>query len=392
MIVGPPRRLLFLCNALDDVTRIERRITSDSPAASRKIFMLLQALRRPGISPYALSLGRGRRDGSARYHASTLRRAHGVDTIYLPFANRRIVSELVSLLAPVGVLWRLRRAAKRTTLMFYNRERFYLPALLAARLLGYRTVLDLEDGEVGLTSLSARARRWLFDQLCTGGALLACSALTAWTTLRPALSYYGIVETSDVARDWHAPSLGVLMGGTLIADTGVDLLAEAVEQVRAAGPAWAEALEIHVTGKGDGLATLQRLSASSVAPRIIVHGRTTDAEYAAILGRIHVGLALKLNSGPLAQTTFPSKVTEMAGAGVLVLTTDISDVRAVLGDGARYLDRDDAALLVAQLHAVVADRAAAAAAAARGLANVRKICAADGAGERLAAHLFGDPR
>ncbi len=392
MTVGPPRRLLFLCNALDDATRIERRITSDSPAASRKIFMLLQALRRPGISPHALSLGRGRRDGSARYHASTLRRAHGVGTIYLPFANRRVVSELVSLLAPVAVLWRLRRAARRTTLMFYNRERFYLPALLAARLLGYRTVLDLEDGEVGLTGLSARARRWLFDQLCTGGALLACSALTAWTTLRPALCYYGIVETSDVARDWHAPTLGVLMGGTLIADTGVDLLAEAVEQVRAAGPGWADALEIHVTGKGDGLATLQRLSASSVAPRIIVHGRTTDAEYAAILGRIHVGLALKLNSGPLAQTTFPSKVTEMAGAGVLVLTTDISDVRAVLGDGARYLDRDDAALLVAQLHAVVADRAAAAAAAARGLANVRKICAADGAGERLAAHLFGDPR
>jgi len=384
--------LLFLCNALDDDTRIERRITSDSPAASRKIFMMLQALRRPGVNPHALSLGRGRRDGSARYHPSMLRRSNGVGIIYLPFANRRFVSELVSLLAPVGVLWRLRRAAKRTTLLFYNRERFYLPALLTARLLGYRTVLDLEDGEVGMTGLPAHARRWLFDQLCTGGALLACSALTAWTTLRPALCYYGIVETSDVARDWHAPTLGVLMGGTLIADTGLDLLADAVEQIRASRPAWADALEIHVTGKGDGLATLEQLSASSVAPRVIVHGRTTDAEYAAILDRIHIGLALKLNNGPLAQTTFPSKVTEMAGAGVLVLTTDISDVRTVLGDGARYLGRDDAALLVAQLHAIVADRDAAAAAAARGLANVRKICAADRAGERLAAHLFGDPR
>ena len=392
MTAQRPRRLLFLCNALDDDTRIERRITSDSPAASRKIFMMLQALRRPGINPHALSLGRGRRDGSARHHPSTLRRSNGVGIIYLPFANRRFVSELVSLLAPVGVLWRLRRAAKRTTLLFYNRERFYLPALLTARLLGYRTVLDLEDGEVGMTGLPARARRWLFDQLCTGGALLACSALTAWTTLRPALCYYGIVETSDVARDWHASALGVLMGGTLIADTGVDLLAEAIAQLRAARPAWADALEIHVTGKGDGLATLEQLSACSVAPRVIVHGRTTDAEYTAILDRIHIGLALKLNNGPLAQTTFPSKVTEMAGAGVLVLTTDISDVRTVLGDGARYLERDDAALLVAELHAIVADRDAAAAAAARGLANVRKICAADRAGERLATHLFGDPR
>ena len=386
---GPrARRLLFLCNALDDPMRLERRITTDSPAASRKVFMMLDALRAPGTFGHAISLGRGRRDGSPAWYPATLRRGRRFVTLYLPFTHRRFLSELLSFVAPVAPLWRLRRSARRTTLLFYNRERAWLLALVVGRLLGYRTALDLEDGEVGIGRRARGVRQFLFDRLCTGGTMLACSQLLAWTKLRPAICYYGVVDAPDVPRDWHAPTVHVLLGGTLTAETGTGLLADAVALLREAAPPWAGALELHVTGKGEGRDRLDALAADAAAPRIVVHGRTTDAEYRAIGDAMHAGLNLRLHAGNLADTTFPSKVTEMAGAGLLVLGTDVSDVRAVLGDGAVYVERDDPALLIERLEWIVTQRADAAAAAARGLARVRALCAPGPAGTRLRAHLF----
>ena len=385
------RRLLFLSNAIDDDVRLQRGIISDSPAASRKIFMMLTALRQPGVYPFALSLGRGRRAAGGGYFPARVCRSRSYTAVYLPFSNRRWWSELLSLVAPAVTLWRLRAAASRTTVLFYNREHAYLLALLVARLLKYRTALDLEDGEIGCGTMSSRSRRWLFDRLCTGGALLACSALEKSTSLRPAMCYYGIVTADRSERDWNTPLIKVLLGGTLSRDTGVALLVQAVSDLRAASPAWVSALEIHITGKGEALPTLEQLAEVQCAPHVVFHGRMTDADYAGLLQRMHVGLALKLNKGLLAQTTFPSKVTELAGAGLLVVTTDISDVRRVLADGAIYLEHDDAGRLVDHLRAVVEDRGVAQAIAARGEARVGEICAPGPAGLRLAAHLFGTP-
>ena len=77
------------------------------------------------------------------------------------------------------------------------------------------------------------------------------------------------------------------------------------------------------------------------------------AAYRAIVEKAQVGLALKPRSGPLSRTTFPSKVIELAGAGLLVLTTDISDVREVLGEGALYLDDETPEGLVDRLRWIV---------------------------------------
>ena len=71
-------RVLIICNALDDGTREQRGITTDSPAASRKIFMLCHALRLAGVRPCIVSLGRGRAGGSKDFFPSVLHRVEGV--------------------------------------------------------------------------------------------------------------------------------------------------------------------------------------------------------------------------------------------------------------------------------------------------------------------------
>src|SRR5437867_3817517 len=106
-------RVLIICNALDDVTRQQRGITTDSPAASRKIFMLCQALRLAGVRPFIVSLGRGRAGGSMELFPRALRRVEGVPVFYAPFSRIPFLSELISLLAPLGTIFRLRRQKPR---------------------------------------------------------------------------------------------------------------------------------------------------------------------------------------------------------------------------------------------------------------------------------------
>ena len=390
------RRVIVVCNAMDDMLRIERGITTDSPAASRKVFMMCQALRRAGIRPVVLSLGRGRQDGSGRYFGATVRRAAGVPLVYAAFCHRALLSQLLSLIAPVFLLWRIRRLAGDQVIVFYNRMPAYAAALALAWLLRLRIVLDLEDGEVPTQTSRLKRQvgvfaRRLFDRLCNGGALLACRALEASTRLRPVACYYGTVEPRQNFARWHEQGLTVLMGGTVSRDTGAHLLADALRSLRNIRAGWTEGLTVAVTGKGDAIDRLRLLAQEPGWPRVTVHGRTSDAEYRAIVERAQVGLALKPRSGPLANTTFPSKVVELAGVGLLVLTTDISDVKDLFGSGALYLDDESAAGLAERLQWLCQNRDAAQRIAGLGMERVRDRCDPLLAGQALAAFLFRTP-
>jgi len=385
--------VLVVCNALDDVTRMERRITTDSPAASRKVFLMAQALRLAGVRPVVLSLGRGRSDGSGDAFTAKVCRVGGVPTIYAPFSHRRGLSELLSLLGLLRPLQQLARHSRRAVI-FYNRMPAYLPLLRATSRLGYRSFLDLEDGEViagrSLQERLARIVQAQFDRHCRDGALLACSALEAMTSVRPVYCYYGTAVGDVNVPRWQTDEISCLMSGTLANDTGAPLLIEAIRRLRARQLDWAAGLCFEITGKGESLGAFEQLAAEPGLPRVRVHGRTSDARYLEILRGCEIGLALKPVGGALADTTFPSKVIEFAGSGLLVLSTDISDVRRLLGDGARYLERNDPELLIERLSAIATDRNAAAHCARRGREVAEYHCAPSRAGEDLRRFLFGD--
>jgi glycosyltransferase involved in cell wall biosynthesis len=387
-------RVLIICNALDDGTREQRGITTDSPAASRKIFMLCHALRLAGVRPCIVSLGRGRAGGSKDFFSSVLHRVEGVPVFYAPFSRIRFLSELISLLAPLGIVIKLRRQNPKA-IIFYNSMAAYLPSLLASSVLGYRNVLDLEDGQIPASGQKhagflARLVPRLFDRFCRGGALLACNALAEYTTSRPVLSYYGTAVAEQSSSKWQSEYVKVLMGGTLCLDTGAELLIDTIRQLRRDAPPWAAQLCFDVTGRGPSLEGLTALAAEPGTPKVIVYGRTTDMQYREVLRRCDVGLALKLNNGPLSNTTFPSKVIEFAAAGLLVLTTDISDVRQVLGSGALYLTRDEPHALIELFESIVKDRPMANTCAQSGLQNVQRLCSPLSSGKAVANFIFGN--
>lgn len=390
------RRVVVVCNAMDDALRVERGIGTDSPAASRKVFMMCQALRSAGVRPIVISLGRGRQDGSGRFFGAKVRRVDGVPVLYAAFWHRALLSQLLSILAPAVLLWRTRRLVGDKAVVFYNRMPAYAATLLLAWLLGLRRVLDLEDGEVTtqvrtMKDLMGIMTRCLFDRLCDGGALLACSALERSTRLRPVTCYYGTAESRQRLAKWPEQGLTVLMGGTVSRDTGAHLLVGAINQLRKLQPAWAEGVNIAITGKGDSIDVLRQLGQQPGWPRVTVHGRTSDAEYRAIVDNAQVGLALKPHSGPLANTTFPSKVVELASAGLLVLTTDISDVRALFDTGALYLLDESEAGLVEQLMWLCENPEVAQCTAVLGMQRILEKCDPLLAGRALASFLFHTP-
>jgi glycosyltransferase involved in cell wall biosynthesis len=355
--------------------------------------MLCKAIQRLGVKPVILSLGRGRQNGSGRYFPGKVGRVQGVPVIYLPFLHLPILSELLSLLSPIPALLRIRRRQGRKTALFYNRMSFYLPALAVARMLRFETALDLEDGQIDARDSSIPTRKShamssIFDNLCSGGALLACRALEDATSLRPVECCYGVADTSFHKVNLDRGPYTVLLGGTVSRDTGAPLLAHAIKILRDERLTWADQLRFEITGKGDCLSLFEELGKKGGCPQIVVHGRTTDEEYEQILSRAQIGLALKPNSGVLAQTTFPSKVVEFASRGILVLTTDISDVRALLGEGAIYLVSDDARLLVEKLGWIVENPAKAAAVSSLGAQAVLTKCSRQVVGEMLNSLLF----
>lgn len=370
-------RVIMLCNAMTDSVRIERCISTDSPAATRKIVMMMQALRKAGVRPTLISLGRGRQDGSGRNHSAHAGRIAGIPIAYGRFVNRPLISQLCSLLAPFPILWARRHYGRSTTLVLYNRMFSHIPALWFAWALGYRTILDLEDGETSENGrLSWRSRLLVvsIDPFCRDGALLAASSLVNATRLRPAEPYYGIVTPQGLFRDFTVPQLHALIGGTVARSTGADILLLALELLFVSHPELAAQLHIHVSGSGDMVDAFRETAALITDPKITVHGRLPDQEYKVLLNQCCIGFALKPNGGELASTTFPSKVIEFAGAGVLVITTDISDVRAVLGEGAIYLTKDDPQLLANCIEVVLRNREYAARQARLGLAMAAEKC------------------
>jgi|SaaInlStandDraft_4_1057021.scaffolds.fasta_scaffold00875_14 glycosyltransferase involved in cell wall biosynthesis len=387
------KNLFYICNALDDSTRIERGIVTDSPAASRKIFLICQALRKADVHTIVISMGRGRQDGTRRYFQGKVQRVNGIPVIYLPFFHFPVLSELLSLFSVLPILWRLHSLKGIKATLFYNRMPVYFFGLIIARVLQFKTILDLEDGEINtgswsLSKTKSKIFTSIFDTLCSGGALLACSALENTTKLKPIFCCYGTSEDRATITSPIIFPVNVLLGGTVSAETGAQLLIDAIKILKEEAYLWVKNIQFNISGKGDCISQFETLAKDIRKPNVIMHGRTTDDKYRQMLGRTQVGLALKPNSGVLADTTFPSKVIEFASQGILVVSTDISDVRKVLSDGAIYLTEDNPQLLINKLKWIVENSDAANNLALKGERAIAAKCTPEIVGQMLKDFIF----
>lgn len=387
-------RLIYLCNAIDEQLRSERKITTDSPAATEKVFQVSSALRYAGVGVVILSLGRGRQQKTGKWFSTKLVRINGIPTVYAPFFDAPIVTHLISLIGLLPLVWSLRSRHGTPVILAYNRLPHYLFAMEFAKILRFKRFLDLEDGDV--TGDVGLLQRWIarilsskFNHLCISGGMLASSLLSNQYTGTRTVCCYGVAPTQKYQRDWNAKPLVVLLGGTLQRATGAQLFIDTINELRIQHNHKLSEIEFIVTGTGEMAADLLKLAAEKGFPRVNYLGRVSRKDYVAIIQQAHIGLALKLPADKLADTTFPSKVIELASAGLLIISTSISDVPKIFEtDGALYLRTGHFQELVAHLIWALDNRSDAACIAGKGQARVQDTCSREKVGNLLKAFFY----
>lgn len=374
-------RYIYLCNAIDEATVERRAITTDSPAATRKVFNLCRALKDAGSIPYILSLGRGRQNGSGALFPTTARQVSGIGVLYAAFWHLPVLTHMTGALSLLPLAWRLKRDCRQATLIFYNRGLHYLPVLLLARILGWSCYLDLEDGLMLKTGPVFNRWRdrllvWIYDACCAKGAILSCEELKTQTKNQRTHICYGVAEGRQTApKKWDAQKLYVLFGGFLYHERGCELFIEAVRFLQRHMPDKAETFFFRVTGRGPMEAEIARFAAGEARQLVSYQGRVGREQYQHYLGSSHLGLVLNPPHHELSRSTFPSKAIELAESGMLVVATKVSDIPLVFPAGTALLLDDDTPAAVAQALAWVSEnRGAASEIAVKGRARILEQC------------------
>ncbi len=353
------RYYVYLSNAMAESVANERSIKTDSPAGTNKVLSVCRAIRLAGGRPLVLSLGRGRQNRSGSKHPAKVVRQNGIPIIYAAFWNIPALTHVVSLSSAGAIMAYLCMRRRVRSVMSYNRSPHFLAALSIANAFRRPCFLDLEDGYiVARASILARWRSAFFvgfyDRLCRYGAMLAASALSRQTHIRPNIVVWGAVSRSgefpsDRFSSLERSRFRILFSGSLLEEVGSRLLIDAVALLRQNFPAGPD-LEILVSGKGSYAEVFKTVTDPAVRFPLRYLGSIPSAGYKQVMASVHAGLSLRLGRYPMSLTTFPSKVVEYAVNGLLLVTTANGDVPTLFGSaGAIYLEEETPESLAALL-------------------------------------------
>lgn len=333
------RHIYYVSNVFEESEKHHRGIITDSPAANRKVISLCQAVNRVGGNVEIISLGRGRVKGSGKSYPVRTACAGTVPITYVRFLDSPVITHFVTMVSLFFFV--MRHTKKNSVYVFYNYYAHYVLALLFCRLTGRRCFLDIEDGcrrdERNFRSLPNRWLLWVHNFCCKAGVLLAATALKDQSHGQRSHICYGIAESSKNIREWSSAPLQVHLGGSLLKDTGVELFLESLRILIATTPGIFNKLNFVVTGFGSHASAVKEAAEGSMRGFLRFYGAVATEEYQTILKHSHIGLCLKMPDSSMGETTFPSKVIELASNGLLLVSTKVSDVPLLFDDSSAIL-------------------------------------------------------
>ena len=356
------QKVLYICNALDESTKGIRSITSDSYAATNKVFGLIAAMRKADLRCQVLSLGRGRQNWSGKIHNATVCRIRGHSIYYCCFIHVPFFTHFITSISATYLIIRLIARDPNLSVLVYNRSYHYILAISVARLLKVRVYLDLEDGDETKNQnyfyfVRSFTMRVLYNWLCPAGALISNSNLRNEISHPSPLVCYGAVEKVNLnSKDWQKPCIRILFGGTLLKEVGCLLLLDAIDILRLRSPLLFNKLHFVVTGKGEHAKIFREYSIRS-SDWLTMHEDLAYDDYIDILQTCHIGLSLRLSKFEMSKTTFPSKVIEYAHNGLLILTSRMDDITILFGHKVLYLEEESPLALANLLESIPMRRA-----------------------------------
>lgn len=387
--------VVYLCNAVTDSLKKQRALRGDSPAATKKVMDSCRALAITGVDVTALSMGRGRVHGPAFFDGYNHSSMGSYSLVAAAYLNVRLLTYIVSVFSLAWCLYRVKAGNKRV-LFVYNRLWLYLPALLVGRLLGYKCVLDLEDDNTasgtGSAELQVKILNSLYSYLCRSGTVVINSKLERELQAdHRTLLYYGSAGTQELKNDkFLSEPYTVLLSGSLMQETGVQLLIDAVILIEEKYPQLAKKMRFIVTGDGPMAADIAALEKQCLSVDMSYKGLVSFQEYQSAVQRADVGLCLKQANNIMGQTTFPSKVIEYVGNSLLLISTRVSDVEKLFAStNVRFLNDESAENLVELLAEAINDVHSSRQAITRAHAELFAQFSEEAAGKKLGDFLMG---
>jgi glycosyltransferase involved in cell wall biosynthesis len=254
---------------------------------------------------------------------------------------------------------------KNDLVVMYNFFPEYILAAAYLRLISRPAFLDLEDGpradQQGLRGIVNRICYPVIATLCAHKTLTVSCGLAKAMGLTEFLPVYGVSSRfkrahSDRERFMNS-EINVLYGGAIMQETGMYLFIDAVKIL--ALDVRRPQIHFHVTGlyPTASFAQLANELKDCGAVRMSLYPDLLTDDYQALLGRMDVGLCLKLPSSEMGRTTFPSKVIEIASSGMLLCSTAVSDIPMIFDrSSAIILEEESANALARELVNVTQDR------------------------------------
>jgi glycosyltransferase involved in cell wall biosynthesis len=345
-------------------TRLDRELGRqlDIPSGRNKVLGVCAAVRQQGVFVTVVT-ALAPQSPMRVFSKARLYRSDGVCVAQLftlgRGAVRRIVASYSLLLFAITAL------SREDYVVFYNYYPEYLPSALFLRLRGRTPIFDIEDSprrdQTGPWDLVNRICFPLMKWLCDRKYLIVSKTLARKLGLERSLAVYGVADYftngSNAIQRFTRSEVNIHYGGALMRATGLDLFMDAVRHLVASEPGLCA--HFHVTGLFEPEALHQFAADISGRSRIqvSVYGKLMMSDYRALMDTMDIGLCLKLPSTDMGQTTFPSKVVEIAALGLLLCSTSVSDVPLIFDDtNALVLKSEDVGELAAALSSAIRDR------------------------------------
>lgn len=317
-------------------------------AASNKMTGVVRAMRDAGAKAYLVSMPVLGQKARKRRIGACIQRDRDGPQVFLPVVANRYVRKVNALF---GFAWFcVARVRKTDRVIIYNHAVEYFLGTLILALRGNKPFLDVEDApredEGGWQGLAGRNLFSQFLRLSTDRKLTVSHALAKVLGLHRYCVVYGVTKRGAGTPDVHQSSWGeatpkpvrVHYGGSLTADTGVNLFCDAVDLLIGLLPRDVPQVHFVVTGFGSG-AQIKALETRCAGTGVSIsyYPDLSPSEYLDQFRRCHAALSLKLPESEMAMTTFPSKVVEITAQGLLLISTQASDVPALFDSSSAVL-------------------------------------------------------
>lgn len=259
---------------------------------------------------------------------------------FLPVFTIKGLNRLFAMLA---FLWHTSRYVKaQDTVILYGPQPDYALAALYLWARRRPAIFDVEDAPHDKADTLRERVNGMFHRyymvICRPRKLAASTFLSERYSRGKGCVVYGVQPLMAGVTTLSVP-VRIMFGGSLMRETGVDLFCAALELI-AVSPR-AGQLEFVVTGFGDTSCLHKVVERLRGVVNVELFFDVGPERYTELLRSCSVGLSLKLRDSVIGYGTFPSKVLEFAGSGLLLISTPVSDVPSLFPPGTAVILREE---------------------------------------------------